>query len=509
MPKTPPDRPSPQTPSPPITTVDDSPTEQRVDVGVVASSTRSTAVAQGVTQTVRFGTNLVLARLLTPRDFGVVAVAILVTAFLDQFRDMGTGGAIIQRPTVNQVLLNTVFYLNVALGLIASLCLFLFASPLANLLGNPESAPVVQAFAAITLLNAIGQIHFSLLRRSMRFRQIALITATSAVVTAVLSVAGAAAGMRYWSLVIGTAMGVAVQTVMLWTLDRWRPTLSVSFASLRSIWRFSWHLFLSGIIFFAWNQTDKVVVGRATGGVGLGTYTMGQRIISTPLSALSAVIDDVTFPAFSRRQSDHAALRSGFTRSSNVIALVTFPLMLGLAVVAAPLVAVMLGPKWDALIPLIWVLAPAGAAQSVTTNTGQLLLAKGRADYTYRWGLLYVAVVTAFEIVGSRWGIVGIASGFAIGTLLLTPFSLMLAFHQIQMRLRDYLHSLWPYAWMAGVMALATAGVRVLMVGLGAPQIVELVCAVLTGCATYGGLLAVVRPPALRDALTTLRGGSR
>jgi O-antigen/teichoic acid export membrane protein len=473
---------------------------------VVARSTRQTAIAQALTQGTRFLTSIALARILTPTDFGVVAVAVLISAIVDQFKDLGTASALIQRPQVNQVLLNTVFYLNLALGVLAASAFFFFAGPLATALGNPDSTGVVRAYSVITVLTSLGAIHQTLLRRWMRFRQVAIVAAVTALTTAAVSLALALAGIGYWALVVGTGLGSLIGTMLLWFVDPWRPTLEVSLDSLRSIWRFSGNLFLSSLVYVAWTQVDKVIVSRFIGGPGLGVYTMGQRVVMTPLSAISSVIDEVTFAAFSRRQDDDAALRRGFFRSAGAIALVTFPLMTGVAVIAGPLVEVVLGSKWNDLIPVIWVLAPAGAVQSVTFNCGQILLAKGRSDWTFRWGLLYFIVLTGLELTMVRWGVVGVATGYLLGSLILTPFSLMLAFRLIGARLRDYLRSLWPYAWCSILMGLVVAGSVLGCRSLGASLIIQLVVGASVGVATYVLLLYIVRPLGVADVINAARG---
>jgi PST family polysaccharide transporter len=343
----------------------------------------------------------------------------------------------------------------------------------------------------------------------MQFRKIAWVTVASAVITASTSLIGALAGMDYWALVLGAAVAAIAATIMLWGFDPWRPTRHVSFSGLASIWGFSWHTFMANILYFVWSQSDKVIVSRGVGPAALGIYTMGQRVVSTPLSAISSVIDEVTFPAFSRRQDENGALRSGFTRSSAVIALVTFPLMFGAAAIATPMVAVVFGQKWSDLAPVIQVLAPAGAIQSVTFNCGQMLLAKGRADWSYRWGILHFVVLLGLELFFVRWGTVGVALGYAIGLVLLTPFTLMLAFHLIEMRLRDYFASLFPYIWMTAAMTISVILMSWWCRTVGGSNLAELLAGVTTGILVYGILVRLVRPAALVDATKALRAGMR
>lgn len=459
-----------------------------------------------VTQLLRFGTSVMLARLLSPRDFGVVAVALVITAFLDQVKDVGTASAIVQRRTVNDGLLSAVFVLNCLLGLLACAFLVLMAGPLASLLGSPGSAPIIRVFGLATLVTSFGNVHMSLLKRAMRFNTIAVLSVTAAVVSTVVSIAVALAGMTYWALVLGPTAAAVVSTALLWRVDAWRPRSRVNLSELRSIWSFGSNVFLTNILYLAWSQIDKVIISRAAGGTALGTYTMAQRFVTTPTSALSSVIGEVTFPAFSRRQDDDEALWNGFRRASAVIALVTFPVLLGAAAVAAPLVRVVLGPQWEPLIPVLWILAPVGALQSITLTCPQLLLAKGRSDWSLRWGIVYLVVLGGCELLFARWGSVGVAAGFGLGIALLTPFTLKIVLSTIGAKVGDFAKQMAPYAVMALVMA-AAAFVTTRCVGPTA--VVQLACGVTVGVAVYGGLALLLRPPALQDATRALRGGIR
>ncbi|MGW5238142.1 MOP flippase family protein [Monashia sp. NPDC004114] len=480
-----------------------------VDTTTIARGTRHTAVAQVITQVVRLATNVVLARLLTPEDFGVVAIALVVTMLLDQLKDLGTGSAIIQRQTVDDVLVNSVFYLNLALGIVLAGAMFLLAGPVAAAMSSVAATPVLQAFSLVTLITALGQIHHSLLRRDLRFFEIALATSVTAVVTAGVSIAGALVGMTYWALVVGNIAGALVGTAMVWVFDRWRPSWRFSWASLRSIWSYSFHLFLSNVLFVVFNQVDKVIVSRFLGPAALGAYTLAQRTVAAPVASVASVVNEVVFPVFSRRQDDHAALRSGFIRSSCATAVVTFPFAFGLSALAGPAVDVVFGERWQAVVPVLWFMAPVVAVQSVTLSSSQLLLAKGRSDWSYRWGVVYCVVLTALELYGVRWGLVGVTAAYAGGVLLLTPFSLLIAFRPVQLRLRTYFRALLPHLAISAVMVASVLLASRVTSQAGATPLVQLATGVAVGGVVYIVALVMVRPPALNDMLAVLRARKR
>jgi lipopolysaccharide exporter len=481
------------------------PAAPEVTTAVVVRSARHNAVGQVVTQSARLLTSVVLARLLAPGDFGVVALAMVVQIFLDEIKDIGMGATIVQRKSVDQVLLNSVFYANVVIGAAVSALLYAAAGPVASSLGSAEAAPAVRGFAVIMFVTALGQIHLSLLRRAMQFRHIAKVISASAIVNAVVSIGCALGGMTYWALVLGNGAAAVTGTVMYWTYDTWRPTAKASLAALRSIWRTSWHIFMVGFLTLIWVQVDRVIVSSFVGVVALGTYALAQRVVTTPTGSISSMLSDVAYSAFARRQDDNAALRSGFMRSSAVIATITFPMMFGVAAVAAPLVPVVFGDQWSGLVPIIWFLAPACAFTSVTFNCDQILRAKQRSDWSWRWGVVHLVVLGGIELFMVRWGVVGVAAGYLIGTLLLMPFTIIMAFKPIQGRPAAYARMLFPALWMSTLMAAAALLVVNVLNTTGASDAVQAGAGIVTGAALYLGLLAVVRPPAVRDLLSVAR----
>jgi PST family polysaccharide transporter len=472
----------------------------------ILTGTRAMALAQATTQALRLLTNVVLARLLLPEDFGIVAVATVVSLFLEQLRDLGMGSALIQRKRLDHAIINTVFYLNLLLGLGLGLLVALSAGPLASAMGEPRSASILRLFAAVTFLTSTAHVHNALLRRELRFGKVGLITVVSAVVTSVVGITLAAFGVGAWALALGMAAGNLTGGAMAWGFDPWRPSAPGRFAGFAAIRSYSTHLLLVNLLNFAFMQSDKILVSRSLGAAALGIYAMAQRILTYPLAQLASVVNEVVFPALSRQQDDEVALRKGFVRAAAVVGLVTFPLMAGLASVATPLVNVILGRNWGQLVPLIWILAPVGAIQSVTISASNLLLmARGRTDLLFRWSLVNSGVTVAAYVIGVRYGLVGITAAYAIAVLVLTPFGLRLAFRQIHLRLGQFVSALWPVA----LCAAAAAGASLLAqwaVPAAAGSLTDLAVAVPAGVLVYLGLLLLLRPPALQDALSVVRG---
>jgi lipopolysaccharide exporter len=481
------------------------PAEPVVTGNNLARGTRFLIVGQVLAQVVRFGSNIVLARILTPSDFGIVAIAAVVVLAMNQFQDVGTGAAIIQQRELTPRLTNAVFQFNFVLGCILSAGMVLLAAPIADFLRNPDATNVLRAFGAVTLLASLGQIHHALLRRDLRFKDIALVSSVATLVTAVVSIGLAVAGLGLWAIVFGTIAGSAVDTSLVWYLDKWRPKWEASWPALRSIWRFSLHLFMANLVFMIFQEADKLIVGRWLGASSLGLYGMSQRIVTYPTTSVTGVIMEVAFPAFARRQDDDEALRAGYIRTSGVVALVSLPLLIGAAVVAGPAVHVLFNSSWYPMIPLIWILAPVGIAEILSTSWSGVILAKGRTDILFRWRVVGTVVQISGGIIGLHWGLIGLCIGFAIGALILMPIETVIICRVIGLPVRTYLRSLASLLLSTAAMAIAAIAVQLALLSVDSALVV-LVAAVAAGGAAYLLMIWRLRPAALQDVKMLLPG---
>ncbi len=474
----------------------------------LASATRWMVAGRLVTQGSRFLVSVILARLLTPEAFGVVAVAMTTVVALEIVKDLGTGAALIQRAEVDQRLLSSVFYLNIVAGFLAA-GLMAFGAPLiAGFFDTPDATPVVQAFALVLAVGGLTQVHHALLRRRMRFGGVAAVEMVAAVVNGVVSIVLALLGLGVWSMVWGNLAGVVVGSVVAWVASGWKPSARFHVADLRAIAGFSLHTAAYNVTTFALENTDKILVGRLLGTAPLGIYTLAQRTISYPLESISRVLMQVLFPAFARAQDDDELLRKGYSRAAGAVAFVTLPVMVGVAVTADPLVRAVLGPRWTDLIPLLWFMAPAGALGALLSCVNTLYSAKGRADWMFRWGLASgLFTLTAF-VVGLQWGLQGLAVAYLGVMVVQVPVGYAIVLRLIDMPLRAMGRVLAPYAAMTAAMALAAAGTVRLLDSTGATSWAQLGAAVGVGVIVYGGLALWIRPAALRDVrtLATSRG---
>ncbi|CAN7491208.1 lipopolysaccharide biosynthesis protein [Terrabacter sp. LjRoot27] len=441
-------------------------------------------------------TSLVLARLLTPADFGAVAVALVIVVLLDQLRDLGTGAALVQRHTLTNSLINSVFWLNVALGLMLGGLLALCAGPLSHLLGQPSTVGVLRAFGLITVVTSMAQVHQALLRRDLFFGRLAEVVVLGAVATTIVSIALAVAGLGEWSIVLGTLAGTVLSTVWSWVRQPWRPSGFGTLADLRSVSRFSGNLVMANIVWFvAMGQADKVIISRVLGLNALGTYSLAQRSVTYSLTSVRSVVGQVIYPALSRSAHDGQTQGRILTRASGAVALLLFPATVGLACVAQPLVPLVVGEGWPGLPLLVAIMAPAGAVQAVSGLCNHVFTSRGLASWTFRWDAAQAVLFVVAFLVGVRWGVIGVTIGYAAAAFAVAPVGASLACRLIGLPFRAYLGALAP----AAVAALLTATVALPLARLPVQPLWAVSAAVLAGLCVNAALAFVWRPPAARD----------
>lgn len=441
----------------------------------------------------------VLGRLLGPEAYGLVGMAAIVTNFLINFRDLGTGAAIIQRKEISDRFVSTLFWMNVALGAVLTLIAIACSWPAAAFFGQPRVASLLQVLSVSFLIAALGVVPESLLRRESMFQYLAISDLAGAVLAYGVGIACAFRGLGVWSLVIGNLTSVGVATWLNFQFARWRPKLTFDWDDLRSIRGFSTHLTVFAILNYISRNADNVIVGRVLGSGPLGQYQMAYSLMMFPLQNISSVIAQAQFPSFARIQDDLPRFRDAWLRSCRLVSLITFPVVAGLAVVADPLVRTVLGPKWIPVVRLFQILAPVGMIQSVVTGTALVHVARGRTRIAIWIGLMNaVGTVLAF-LIGVHWGVTGVATAYLIASLFITPVSFIIALRRIEMPVATAIVSFAPVFLTTLAMVVVTGAVMALVSG---PPPIRLVIGVVTGVLTYFAVLRGARPVVVSEVVS-------
>jgi len=366
-------------------------------------------------QLLQLAATVILARLLSPKEYGLLGMVLVFTGFASFVADMGLGASIIQRSTVTERHLNSVFWLNVATGL-ALTAVFALAAPLiARFYQEPQLRLLTAAIALSFFLGSLNVVQVALLDKALNFRTKFWIETVSSVASGAVAVVLAFSGAGVWALVGQTLTQAAVRVLMMWSQSSWRPAWSFDFAAIRELMRFSGHLVGFGVVIYWSQNVDKLVIGRWIGSAALGIYSLADKLMRLPIASVTDVTTSVMFPALSFIQDDVESVRRAYLRATRMIALITFPAMVALGVLAEPAILVVYGPKWRGSIVILQLLCFAGLVQSATNTAGWIFMSQGRTDVLFRIGIYTTAVRAIGVLIGSHWGLMGVAWAYVLG----------------------------------------------------------------------------------------------
>lgn len=447
---------------------------------------------QAAVQFFQFGFSIALARVLIPADFGLVGMVAVFTGFASSLGDLGLGASLIQKPSLSERHFNSVFWLNLAVGFVLT-ALFVVTAPLvAKFYGEPRLVAVTVALAFSFFVGSLSGVHGALLSKSIDFRARFRIESISVVVAGGAALLLALAGAGVWSLVGQALMMSATRTAMSWRLVRWRPTWSFDAAAVGELMHFARHLVAFSTVIYWENNIEKMVIGRAIGSSPLGAYSFAERLMRIPSTNITGTAGGVMFPALSLIQADVELVKRAYLRSTRLIATLTFPAMMGMLVLAEPLILTSVGEKWRASINLLQLLCVAGLAQSVYNTAGWLYLSRGRPELLLRASVYALLARAAGVLIGIRWGILGIVYGYVVGVYACVLYTTWAsAGRLVGLRMRDLLRNVsGPFVCAAG-MALVVALIDHWL-GAGQPSWLRVAIGAPAGVAVYASLVRLV-----------------
>lgn len=397
---------------------------------------------------------LVLGRLLTPDQFGLVALGTVFMTFLNIFVDQGFGRALVQRREVTAAHINTAFWISLVGSIVLAAVLILTAPWISLVLGEPELEPVVQVMSIGLVLYALSSIPQALLERDFGFRSLARRRVIATLIGGICAVAAAAVGWGVWSLVLQILVTSAVGVVVLWTASTWRPGFRVSLRAARDLWPTGASVIGIEFVGFLNAQSDKLIVGAALDATALGYYFFAMRIISIMIELFSTVMSSISLTTFSRLQDDRAALQTWMYRLSAVSCLVAIPAFAVLASVAQEAIPLVFGSQWVDSAPLVQVLCVLGAVNAIAVFDRSALLAVGRNRLAFSLTLGQALVGIGFVLVALPFGVLGVAIAVAVRQILWWPVRLIALRAAIGISPLRYL-SIWLRPTLVGLVAAA------------------------------------------------------
>jgi O-antigen/teichoic acid export membrane protein len=412
-----------------------------------------TGIAKASMQGVLFVLMVVLARLLTPDDFGIVGMAAIVTVAISMVNDRGLGTAIIQKSNLSEEHLASVFWGGVGFSFLLFLVTVLASFPLAVFFKNPIVQPVVGVQAIGFVIGSLGIVQKSILNKNLEFKKLAMMEVASAVASGVVSIALALMRFGVWSLVFGALVRDAVNVLLVWIYCRWRPRFFFSWRQFKELFAFSATVLGNDVASYAVSNMDVLIIGRMLGSEALGYYTLALNLVKMPVTRLSSVVSKVIFPAFSAIQDDIVKLHKGFLKATALLSIIIFPILLGMALFAREFITIFMGAKWmNMAMPLI-ILVPMGLTKSVGVIRWPVLMALGRPDVELKWNLAYVLPLAAAIYFGAMVSLEGAAFGITLLYLITFPIINYFSDRILRLNGRKFYLSIAPAA-MAGLLML-------------------------------------------------------
>lgn len=365
----------------------------------------------------QFGVTVVLARLLRPEAFGLVAMVAVVIAFLELFKDFGLSAATVQRQNVTHADISALFWVNAGLGVAAGLLMIPLAPLLAWFYGEPALVGVTLWLAVGFVLSGLSTQHLAVLRRQMRFTALAMILMWSEIVGMAVAVAAAFAGANYWALVAQRLVWALCLMVGAWAFCSWRPGRPSSLRQVRDLLRFGGHVTGSNLVGTFVRNLDQMLIGWYWGSTPLGLYERAYKILLVPINNLNAPLFSVAMPTLSRLADQPALYRRAYLGTVEKLNMVTMPCAALLIAVPDLVVRVLFGPNWLAATPIVAWLGVAALYQPIGYTCSWLFMTQDRTAEMFRWGLVGSALNAAFIVCGLPFGPVGVAASIAVGGL--------------------------------------------------------------------------------------------
>ena len=401
-----------------------------------------TLTEQVLSNVAQMASVVVLARLLTPQDYGTVAMVTAVTGFVNLFRELGLSSATIQSKDISHDQVSALFWINAGVGALITVVIAALGPVLAWFYHKPELALVTAGISLTSLFNSPGTQHGALLSRQLRFGKKAVINVTSLVAGFAAAVVVALSGGRYWALVASSVVTALWHTIGLWLASDFRPGRFKRGTNVRPLLRFGANMAGSDVFNYFHRNADNILIGRAWGAEQLGFYAKAYSMLMLPMTNLRYPLNRVAFSVMSRIQNDHKQFRTYFVKYCSILAFVTMPFVTFLYVCSDSAIRLVLGPRWMGAVELFSILALVSFIQPVAGLRGTVLVTLGRGGRYLRWNIYNGVATVASFFIGLPWGAKGVAISYCIATYLILHPSLVYAFRDTSLRNRDFYRSI-------------------------------------------------------------------
>ncbi len=415
---------------------------------------------------------LLLARFLSPADYGLVAMMAIFLAIANSLMDSGFKQALIRLHGADQIDYNTAFYTNLALGMLSYALLFAVAPFIADFYAQPRLISLIRVAGIAILINSFQLVQSAVLSRNLNFKAQLHATVPAGIISGLIAVGLAYAGFGVWALIAQMLLAAFITTVLLWYLQGWRPSRGFSRKSLSAMYNFGYKLFLSGLLDITFKNIYVMIIAKIFAASIAGYYFFAYKIKDLIISQLVRAIGNVTYPALATMQHDNVRLKAGYRKILQVTTFLLFPAMAFLAALAEPLFRVLLPDKWLPALPYLQLMCIAGLLYPLHSINLNILKVKGRSDLFFYLEIYKKIAAVIILFVSIRYGVIGVLIGQIISSVLSyipnSYFSSRLIHYPVHEQVADFMPGL-----------LLSAAVALVIYGAGFlvqwPAVVELI----------------------------------
>jgi len=455
-------------------------------------------------QAVKFAIGIVLARLLLPEQFGLIGMLMIFTAVAQSFLDSGFGSALVQKREVVLTDTCSIFFFNILMGLLVTGALYMAAPWIAAFYGQPILIHLTRALSLTIIIDAFGLIQSALLRKHMDFRTQTKVTLIAVLLSGFIGISMAVADFGVWSLVVQLVSNSLFRATLLWILNPWRPRLIFSFTALKEMFGFGSRMLASSLLNQIFENIYSLVIGKLFSPAQLGFFTRAVSLQGILSQSLSEMVGRVTFPVFSIIQNDRVRLKKGVKKALTLLVFAEFPLMIGLAVIARPLVLLLLTEKWFESVVYLQPLCMLGLLYPLHMINLNALQALGRSDLFLRLELIKKLLVVVNIAITWRWGISAIIYGMIATSMVSYYLNSYYTERLIGYSLKEQLRDMTSY-----IVTSLLMGVAVYLVGIRTTHVSwpALLLQVLVGMVSYVCLCRIFRLAAFMELWQELWNG--
>ena len=453
-------------------------------------------------QLVSFAVSIILARILAPEAYGTVALVTVFTTILQVFVDSGLGTALIQKKDADDLDFSSVFYFNFVVCLVLYAVMFVGAPYIAAFYENMELVPLIRVISLTLIISGVKNIQQAYVSKHLLFKRFFFATLGGTLFSAVCGIVLAYRGAGVWALVAQQLINATIDTLILWMTVKWRPRLMFSWTRLKELLSYGWKLLASSFLDTVYNNIRSLIIGKAYSSADLAYYNKGQQLPNLVIVNINTSIDSVLLPIMASVQDQEGRVKKMTRRSIQTSSYIIWPMMIGLAACAEPLISLLLTDKWIPCVPYLRIYCLIFAFQPIHTANLNAIKAVGRSDIFLKLEIIKKIIGLASIILTMRYGVMAMA----LGLLVITPLNALInAFPNrkiLNYSIKEQIKDLMPYILMAGAMGALVWPIQYLQIS----RILVIVAQIAAGIVVYVGCSVIFRVDVFYDLFGILTG---